>query len=192
MAKKTATQLDREIKEVLASSRTSRGKTAPRSSPSPKRASSKRSHATIRGARKLGSIGDVNPIDYGGGYIFSSPESGGPHLEYFEGLDSDERATRLSYGDDSDEKIGALEVTLYRVDLGKDAKDFLSDYRWVRWDDIARFTGQDVSEYAPAKLRTAQARALAVQDAAGHDGWGNFDSYPLQLTVSELKERWGK
>lgn len=153
--------------------------------------SARRHHSTKSSARKLGSIGDVNPIDYGGGYIFSAPDSGGPHLEYFEGLDSDERAERLSY-DDSDEKIDALKIQLYRVDLGKDAKDFLSDYNWVNWEEIARFTGQDVSEYAPAKLRTAQARALAVQDAASHDGWSNFDSYPLQLTVGELKERWGK
>lgn len=153
----------------------------------------KRHHSTKRQhARKLGSIGDVNPIDYGGGYIFSTPESGGPHLEYFEGLDSDERAERLSYDDDAEEKINKLKVQLYRVDLGKDAKDFLSDYDWVNWEDVATSTGQDVTEYGPGKLRTAQARALAVQDAAGYHGWANFDSYPLQLTVGELKERWGE
>jgi hypothetical protein len=149
-------------------------------------------HSTKSSARKIGSIGDVNPIDYGGGYIFSAPESGGPHLEYFDGLDSDERAERLSYDDDAEEKIDKLKVLLYRVDLGKDGKDFLSDHDWVDWDQIADSVGNDGSAYAPGKLRTAQARALAVQDAAGYHGWNNFDSYPLELTVGELKARWGK
>lgn len=48
------------------------------------------------------------------------------------------------------------------------------------------------SESGAGKLRTAQARALAVQDAANHHGWHNFDNYPLTLTVGELKKRWGK
>jgi len=145
----------------------------------------------MRGARKLGSIGDVNPIDYGGGYIFSAPEVGGPWVEYFEGLDSDDRVSRIGYGEDADEKIDALKVELYRVDLGKDGPDFLRDYDWVDWEDVAATTGQDPSAYAPGKLRTAQQRALAVQDATSLHGWHNFDSYPLQMTVAELRERWG-
>lgn len=179
---KTAAQLDREIAEVLAKP------SSPKRTDTSDASAAKRSHATIRGARKLGSIGDVNPIDYGGGYIFSTPESGGPHLEYFEGLDSDERASRLF----DDDEIDALKVELYRVDLGKDAEDFLSDHDWIDWKDIARTTGQDISEYAPGKLRSAHARARAAEDAASYHGWANFDSYPLQLTVGELKERWGK
>jgi hypothetical protein len=189
MAKKTAAQLNREIKEALASPRTSRRARTQRSHAAVRGA---RAHATVR-ARKLGSIGDVNPIDYGGGYIFSAPESGGPHLEYFEGLDTDERAERLAYADDADEKIDKLQIQIYRVDLGKDAKDFLSDYDWVNWEGVASSTGQDSSEYTtPGKLRTAQQRALAIQDAAGYHGWHEFDQYPLQITVGELKQRWGK
>jgi hypothetical protein len=176
---KSSRQLEREIAEVLSKKRRS-GSSKPG-----------RHHSTVKSGRKLGSVGDVNPIDFGGGYIFSVPESGGPHLEYFEGLDSDERAERLSYDDDADEKIDKLKVRLYRVDLGKDARDFLSDHDWVDWADVARSTGGDAADYEPGKLRTAQARALAVQDAAGYHGWYNFDSYPLELTVGELKERWG-
>lgn len=188
MPKKTAAQLQREINEAL------RGRTPSRRGPKsrPHGTKPRRHHSTKSSARKLGSIGDVNPVDYGGGYIFSSPESGGPHLEYFEGLDSDERAERLSYDDDAEEKIDKLKVQLYRVDLGKDGKDFLSDHDWVDWNKIADSVGSDGSAYAPGKLRTAQARALAVQDAAGYHGWANFDSYPLELTVGELKARWGE
>lgn len=180
---KSSRQLEREIAEALSKKRSRTRASKPQ-----------RHHSTVKvkSGRKLGSVGDVNPIDYGGGYIFSSPESGGPHLEYFEGLDSDERAQRLSYDDEAEEKIDKLKVELFRVDLGKDAKDFLSDHDWVDWDEIADSVGSDGSAYEPGKLRTAQARALAVQDAAGYHGWNNFDSYPLGLTVGELKKRWGK
>lgn len=176
---KSGRQLDREIADVLSKKRS--GSSKPR-----------RHHSTVKSGRKLGSVGDVNPVDYGGGYIFSVPGGGTPHLEYFEGLDSDERAEDLSYEDDADEKIDALKVKLYRVDLGKDGPSFLSDYDWVDWEAVAGSTGQDASAYAPGKLRTTQARALAVQDAAGHYGWHEFDHYPDQLTVGELKKLWGE
>jgi hypothetical protein len=183
---KSSRQLEREIAEVLSRKRSS----ARASKPTRHHSSVKTSKTS---ARKLGSVGDVNPIDYGGGFIFSVPGGGGPHLEYFEGLDSDERAERLSYDDDAEEKIDKLKVQLYRVDLGKDAKDFLSDHDWVEWEKVATSTGQDVSDYTnPTKLRSAQARALVIQDAAGHYGWNDFDSYPLELTVGELKKRWGE
>jgi hypothetical protein len=163
---KSSRQLEREIAEVLSKKRS--GSSKPR-----------RHHSSVKtsktSARKLGSVGDVNPIDYGGGHLFSVPGGGGPHLEYFEGLDSDERAERLSYDDDADEKIDKLKVLLYRVDLGEDAKDFLSDHDWVDWADVARSTGGDASDYEPGKLRTAQARARALQDAAGYHGWHEFD-----------------
>ena len=109
---KTRREIAREVDEILRSGPPVRGR----------KVAHLRHHSTRAPGRKLGRIGDVNPIDYGGGYISSSPESGGPHLEYFEGLDSDERAERLSYDDDAEEKIDNLKVQLYRVDLGKDAK----------------------------------------------------------------------
>lgn len=176
---KSGRQLDREIADVLSKKRS--GSSKPR-----------RHHSTVKSGRKLGSVGDVNPIDYGGGYVFAVPGGGTPHLEYFEGLDSDERAERLSYADDSDEKIDALKVKLYQVDLGKDAKDFLSDHDWVDWEKVASSTGQDAANYTnPTKLRSAQARALVIQDAAGYYGWHEFDQYPVELTVGELKKLWG-
>jgi hypothetical protein len=92
--------------------------------------------------RKIGSIGDVDPVTYGGGYIFTAPQS-------------------------------------------------VSQYDWVDWDDVARSTGQDAEDLtSPSELRTAQARALAIQDAAGFYGWHEFDQYPLELTLGELKKRW--
>ncbi len=138
--------------------------------------------------RKIGSIGDVNPIDYGGGFIFSAPEQGGPWIEYFDGLEAYVDVIGQADADD----IPDFEVVIYRVDLHRDGKEFLSWYDWVDWEDVASSTGVDVEEYTtPSRLRTAQARALAIQDAAGYYGWHELDTYPLDLTLAELQERWG-
>lgn len=136
--------------------------------------------------RKIGSIGDVNPIEYGGGPVLTAPGSGGPWVEYFDGLET------VAPDADEDEDLD-LEVVIYRVDLHEDARRFLSWYDWVEWEKVASSTGQDVEDYTtPSNLRTAQARALAVQDAAGYYGWHEFDQDPLQLTLGKLKQRWGE
>jgi len=144
-------------------------------------------------ARKLGSIGDVNPIEYGGGPIYTAPESGGPWVEYFYGLDEDERASRISRDydlDEAEEKIDQLKVQVYRVDLGKGGREFLSEYDWVDWEAVAASGGQDLERYDAKNLKTASERANAVWDAAGHYGWHEFDQYPLELTIAALRERW--
>jgi hypothetical protein len=185
---KTAKQLDREIAEALDGSAPSRRSTKTR----PRRA--RVHHSTKSSARKIGSIGDVNPIDYGGGYIFSGSGGGGPTLEYFEGLDDDERASRIHAkvwdSDEAEAKIDKLGIQLYQVDLEKDGKSFLSSYDWVDWDSVAQSTGQDPSAYSASELTTAQKRAMAVWDAASVNGWFEFDQYPLSMTVGELKARW--
>lgn len=135
--------------------------------------------------RKIGSIGDVDPINYGGGYIFSNPEQGGPWIEYFDGLDS------LGFNEHEDE-LRDLDITVYRINLGKDGRDFLRTYDWVDWENIADFTGQDIAVYTtPYRLKSAQARALAAQDAASYYGWHEFDNYPLEITLGRLMDRWG-
>jgi hypothetical protein len=145
--------------------------------------------------KKLGTIGDVNPIDYGGGYIFAVPGSG-PSVEYVHGLDSDERASKIDRKyDDPDERdaaMNALEIQIYRVNLGKTAAEFLSDHDWIDWEAVATTNGQDVSTYDAKNLKTAAQRANALQDATAQYGWHEFDSYPLQLTLGELKKRWGR
>jgi len=143
-------------------------------------------------ARKLGSIGDINPIEYGGGYILSAPEMGGPWIEYFEGLDCESTAWQIEL--DNPEHL-KREVTVYRVDLEKDGKQFLSSYDWVVWHDVAESCGNS-EQYVRAidgAMRTTldvTVRASMVQDAAGYYGWHAFDSEPLTLTLGELIERW--
>jgi hypothetical protein len=136
--------------------------------------------------RKIGSIGDVNPIEYGGGYIFSDPGAGGPWVEYYYGMEQE-----LPDVQEDPEDVPNLPALLYRVDLHRDAREFLSWYNWVDWDAVADSVGQDEDAYRPSRLKTARDRALAVSDAAGYYSWAQFDQYPLQLTLGELMARWG-
>lgn len=143
--------------------------------------------------RKLGIIGDVNPIEYGGGYVLGGvPDVGGPWVEYVHGLDETHpKAWDVDLDDRA--QTDTIKVEVYRVDLGTNAREFLRDHDWVNWDDVASTCGQDPETYSEAaELDTAQKRALAVWDAAGHYGWHEFDQYPLQLTLTELIERWSK
>ena len=129
---------------------------------------------------KLGNLGDVNPIEYGGGYVFAAPDVDGPWLEYYYGLDSEDWGDRVDDPEDSDN-----EVEIYRVDVGPDA---IAWHSWVDWIQIARFTGVDASFYLQASEPMDVAQAIA--DAASYHGWENFDSYPLTISLRDLATRW--
>lgn len=130
--------------------------------------------------RKLGTVGDVNPIEHGGGYIVKTDD--GIHLEYFEGISD----WPDSWDVDLDApKWLAKKVTLHRVDLCIDGEALMADLDWVDWNSVSTSCG-----YPRGRLKTAQERANAVMDVAGHYGWHELDLYPLELTLGELIERW--
>lgn len=143
----------------------------------------------IATAHVIGHVGDVNPIDYGGGFILQMSPDDRPCLEYYEGLDTEAISNR--YDDAADERIEAMTVRVYRADLECSARAFLSDLNWVDWDEIRGFTGSDPSTYTAPTLATPFDRACAACDVASYHGWANLDSYPLELTVAELRARWG-
>ncbi len=123
--------------------------------------------------RKLGSIGDVDPTDYGGGVVFSTEH--GPTLEYVE---------EHMHGADPEARL------VYRVDLHDNAREFLDWFDWVDWDEVAQTVGADPSEFSASRLRSATARALAVESAAGQYGWYEMDSYPATFSDREIEIRW--
>jgi hypothetical protein len=135
-------------------------------------------------ARKLGSVGDINPIEHGGGYVLAYPNDSTPVLEYFDGLESI-REEEIDL--DNPEHL-KLTATLYRVDVPHDAHALMRDFDWVDWIAVERSTGVDL---VPAQLdRSVTARADAIVDAAGYYGWHELDTYPLTLTLGELIKRW--
>ncbi len=68
-------------------------------------------------------IGDVNPIEHGGGYVFKT-ENQTPILEYFDGLETCER---IPWDLDLDDpaQTDKIKIELYVVDLGGNGQDFL-------------------------------------------------------------------
>jgi hypothetical protein len=139
--------------------------------------------------RKLGAVGDVNPIEHGGGFILGGEKgTGGPWLEYSYGISDWPESWDV---DLDDPKWLNRKVTLYRIDLAIDGESLMADLNWVDWDSVSTACGY--SDDDPwSNLRTAQQRASAVMDVAGYYGWHELDNYPLELTLFELIERWRK
>ncbi len=55
---------------------------------------------------------------------------------------------------------------------------------------MSRSSGTESSRYTASVLDDVKSRALALQDAAGHYGWGEFDCDPLELTAADIEKRW--
>jgi hypothetical protein len=153
---------------------------------SPARANpARKGKAMARNGRVLGQIGDVNPIDFGGGVV---------------SLDADRRATlEYTYGVETEypaetgtgEGIEHLTLQVYQVDLGSDGDEFLSDLDWVDWPAVASFTGMDVAELRQgARSKKALTRALVAADVGSFFGFSELDQYPAFFTVAELERRW--
>lgn len=123
----------------------------------------------------VSNIGDVNPIEYGGGYVFKTEH--GPVIEYTHGLEGAQNV------DEDDED--ATELELYRVPVDKPL-----DNSWVNWNSVARTIGSTAAELKRMARQNLTAKAAVYEAVAAHYGWHELDHYPLTLTVGELKERW--
>lgn len=115
----------------------------------------------------IGTIGDVNPLDYGGGFVYRD-KVGACSLEWYEPED------------DSDEES---DIICYRVDI---------DYGAESWMDLpAVAKSADHADIAEAieDDSNPMRRALAFWSVAGHWGWHELDHYPLRLTRAEAEAR---
>lgn len=122
--------------------------------------------------RVVGSIGDVNPIEYGGGFVFKGEH--GYYVEYTPGEDGSE-GTKL-------EVYGAFVPA-----------DVLTEYDWVDWKAVASSSGETLKELrAAATGKKALGRVYAMEMIAGHYGWNTLDDSPLTMTPRELGVRWRK
>jgi len=116
-------------------------------------------------------IGDINPLDYDGGFAYLHFETGKPEIEMYL-LDDPEN-------DDTEKD----EYTVYTC-LVEDPGD------WADWNAVARSYGTKAEDYVNAFLRNDQDQMIcAIEDAAGYYGWFEFDQYPLKLTRAEAEER---
>lgn len=146
--------------------------------------------------REVGTIGDVNPTEYGGGVVYQD----GDHvwLEYIEepteeDLEHAQRAsggrTRGGHATPHAERMALSRKlwTVYRVDLD----DLAGALEWVDWKAIANSTGGSVAEYKRMLHGSPQERALVADDVAHAHSWYELDNYPLKLSLREVEARFG-
>jgi len=129
----------------------------------------------------LGSIGDVNPIEYGGGFIFKCKDPGRPPHYLIE----------YTYGEETDGKT----LTLYRADIPEGGEEFWRHFDWTSSPENIRQLSRslDIEEDDLIALGTSQdpvKRAYAIWEIANYYGWHELDQYPIQVSPSELRRRW--
>lgn len=138
----------------------------------------------------IANLGDVNPIDYGGYFVYRDRT----------GVYTEEAELLIADCDDSPDSWTVYRFPLDRCTL---TDGVLSDNgyhpEYPAWfadslDGVASMIGQD-----PAELRSdlcsadPLVRARAYQAIGEYHGFENLDSYPLTFTSrSEVKQRYAK
>jgi hypothetical protein len=126
------------------------------------------------GFRIVGTIGDVNFPEFGGGEIYELPKDQGGIfvLEYVvpPDMEFDDRNARW---------------TIYRVHLLEGLPD------WGNYKTVARTVGVKPKELKEAfESDDPLDSAWATEAWAAHYGWHELDSYPLVLDKRETEERY--
>lgn len=141
--------------------------------------------------KAIANIGDVNPIDHGGCFVFKD-ETGvyPPEME------------NLEAPDDDDGKWIIHRVILERLKIGQGGKliDFDHDesksYGHEAWfgkslHRVASFAGSSVEEIrADLCSEDPLRRAQAYRDIYSYHGWVEGDQYPLELSRFEVEKRY--
>ena len=137
----------------------------------------------------VGTIGDVNPVDYGGGFVFRDKTVVyEPEVEYIE-----------PNGDEPEDG-----VTVYRVSMEKHTfiDGILSDnpyhpgiFVWYadKLASVCKTCDCHLDELIAALCGDdPSSKAWAYETMAICWGWGEFDHYPLTLTAEEAEKRYGE
>ena len=154
--------------------------------------------------KKIGTVGDVNPLDYDGGFIYED-ETGvyPPELEYIQAQsesNADESGPWEVYRWSLDrcETVTADGKTLlvpFGFSARMDLPHPITDYdEWFNSDleSAAASMSRNVDEFrADLCTENLNMRAAAYLDLALYHGFENFDSYPLTFASrKELEARY--
>lgn len=119
----------------------------------------------------LGSIGDCNPLDYSGGFVYEDED--GIYLVWIEPED------------DNDEDDAMVDV--YETDV---PENVMHEYPEM-WEKIITSAGHKMStpEYESAFAANADPmkRTLAIWDLANYWGWHPVASAPIRMRRSKAK-----
>jgi hypothetical protein len=126
-----------------------------------------------------GHIGDVDPIAYGGAFVYQD-ETGvyGPEMTFFEPA-SDEQWHNLE---------GQMPVTVYRILLERNSEN---EWWYEKLSTVATYIGQTVADLQDiAKGTNTLALAQLYSDLISYFGAHQFDSYPVTMTEDEAYARY--
>src|SRR5271154_3829715 len=121
----------------------------------------------------VGTVGDVNFPEYGGGEVYKQGERGALTLEYVEPPPDD-----VEFDDPE------ARWTIYRIALDKGVPE-------GSLKAVAKTAGQRPSDLKKAfESDDPMQRAWAYETWAGHYGWESFDEYPLILDKRSVEDRY--
>ena len=128
-----------------------------------------------------GHIGDVDPIAYGGGFVYTDETNVyGPELTYFEPGPDEEWH----------DKGGETKLTVYRVLLESGS----CEWWYSKLSEVAEFTGQDIADLERIATSPISPLELAslYSDLIHYFGPHDFDSYPTETTENEAYAKYAE
>lgn len=127
-----------------------------------------------RKLKPIGVIGDVSPVEHGGGVIYEAP-NGTYEMHYFS-----------PYEDDDGEEL----VSIYIFDI---APNVLSELDWVDWKQIAQYIDMPVDELRGyAESTDPLARASVYESVGQYHSFGELDPYQREESVGATDLKYDK
>lgn len=118
--------------------------------------------------RYLATHGDINPTEYGGGYLVRIHPDGGLSPSYV-------ALECVEWDNDEDNACG----TLSRVCV---PRDVLAEHPWIDVSAMSRSLDFDPDEWRRlAMSRKITDRARCIVDIASYYGWHELDHYPQRV-----------
>jgi hypothetical protein len=126
----------------------------------------------------VGHVGDVDPIAYGGGFVYEDTTGVyGPEIEWFDPAPDAEW----------EQTEGATPVGVYRILIEKNPAD---EWWYERLLEVAAACGQTVVDYQQRLAGSTMKRAYVYYDLVLHFGAFEFDQYPRTMTEDEAYEKY--
>ncbi len=125
--------------------------------------------------RPIGILGDVSPVEHGGGILYHDPTDDTYRVIYFEPYVSGRREEMIN---------------VYAFGIAGPG-DVLDDLSWVDWDSIASSSGISVEDLkAAADSKDPMVRARLYEEVGQIDGFLNLDAYPSEGNVGTAADHW--
>ena len=127
--------------------------------------------------RVLAITGDVNPAEYGGGYLVRvSPAGQSSYVSLYV----------VEWDSDDDNAKGRL----YEADVRD--RDIAAAHDWIDVEAMSRSLDFDPAEWRKQARGSYVERARCLYDIASYYGWENLDSYPIEVTRDDIRKRWAR